>query len=149
MLKNTVVTLFISLSMLGSQVVVAAPGPGPDRNIRQDQRHAPPPPPVVNKKPAPPSHPQAHQGYQPPRNTHPPKGYNHYKFSQHRNTPYGDIRPGHRIPHQYNHKQYVVNDWKRHRLYAPPSGYHWVQTGHDYVLVAIASGIIANILLGH
>ncbi|MES1163856.1 MAG: RcnB family protein, partial [Rhizobacter sp.] len=26
-------------------------------------------------------------------------------------------------------------------------GYHWVQTGGDYVLVAIATGIIASILL--
>jgi Ni/Co efflux regulator RcnB len=32
---------------------------------------------------------------------------------------------------------------------APPRGYHWVQTGADYVLVAVATGIIANVLLGH
>ena len=32
---------------------------------------------------------------------------------------------------------------------APPRGYHWVQNGPDYVLVAIATGIIAQILLNH
>lgn len=30
---------------------------------------------------------------------------------------------------------------------APPCGYHWVQTGSDYVLVAIATGIIFQILI--
>lgn len=30
---------------------------------------------------------------------------------------------------------------------APPRGYHWVQTGSDYVLVAIATGIIFQILI--
>jgi Ni/Co efflux regulator RcnB len=34
-------------------------------------------------------------------------------------------------------------------LSAPPRGYHWVQTGGDYVLIAVASGIIAQILLGN
>lgn len=30
---------------------------------------------------------------------------------------------------------------------SPPRGYHWVQTGADYVLVAIATGIILQIIL--
>ena len=54
---------------------------------------------------------------------------------------------GGRLPPQYRSHQYVVNDWRGHRLSAPPRGYHWVQTGGDYVLVAIATGIIASILL--
>jgi Ni/Co efflux regulator RcnB len=41
----------------------------------------------------------------------------------------------------------VVNDWRSHDLSAPPRGYHWVQTGPDYVLVAIASGIIFQLFL--
>jgi Ni/Co efflux regulator RcnB len=40
-----------------------------------------------------------------------------------------------------------VNDWRSHRLSAPPRGYQWVQVGGDYVLVAIATGIIAQLLL--
>jgi Ni/Co efflux regulator RcnB len=54
---------------------------------------------------------------------------------------------GGRLPPQYRSNQYVVDDWRGHHLNAPPRGYHWVQTGGDYVLVAIATGLIASILL--
>jgi len=54
---------------------------------------------------------------------------------------------GDRLPAEYRHRQYVVNDWRSHRLSAPPRGYHWVQTGGDYVLVAIATGIILQLFL--
>ncbi|OIQ66593.1 nickel/cobalt homeostasis protein RcnB precursor [mine drainage metagenome] len=56
---------------------------------------------------------------------------------------------GERLPMQYRSHQYVVNDWRSHRLSAPPRGYHWVQTGGDYVLVAIATGVILQLLLNH
>jgi Ni/Co efflux regulator RcnB len=54
---------------------------------------------------------------------------------------------GQRLPAEYRHRQYVVEDWRGHNLSAPPRGYHWVQTGADYVLVAIATGVILNLLL--
>ena len=54
---------------------------------------------------------------------------------------------GGRLPAEYRHRNYVVNDWRGHRLSAPPRGHHWVQTGSDYVLVAIATGIILQLLL--
>jgi Ni/Co efflux regulator RcnB len=54
---------------------------------------------------------------------------------------------GGRLPSQFRSNRYVVEDWRGHHLNAPPRGYHWVQTGGDYVLVAIATGIIASILL--
>ena len=56
---------------------------------------------------------------------------------------------GGRLPHEYRNRQYVVDDWRGHHLSAPPRGYHWVQTGGDYVLAAIATGVIASILLNH
>jgi Ni/Co efflux regulator RcnB len=56
---------------------------------------------------------------------------------------------GERLPVQYRHRQYVVEDWRGHRLSAPPRGYHWVQTGADYVLVAIATGVILQLLLAN
>ena len=58
-------------------------------------------------------------------------------------------RKGARLPAEYRHRQYYVNDWRAHRLSAPPRGYRWVQHGNDYVLVAITSGIIAQLLLNH
>ena len=56
---------------------------------------------------------------------------------------------GGRLPPQYRNNQYVVNDWRGHHLSAPPRGYHWVQTGGDYVLVAIATGVILQLLLNN
>ena len=54
---------------------------------------------------------------------------------------------GQRLPVAYRHRNYVVNDWRGHHLSAPPRGHHWVQTGSDYVLVAIATGIILQLSL--
>lgn len=56
---------------------------------------------------------------------------------------------GGRLPIEYRTRQYVVDDWRGHRLSAPPRGYHWVQTGGDYVLVAIATGVILQLLLNN
>lgn len=56
---------------------------------------------------------------------------------------------GDRLPPEYRHRNYVVNDWRSHNLSAPPRGYQWVQTGTDYVLVAIATGIILQLILNN
>jgi Ni/Co efflux regulator RcnB len=41
---------------------------------------------------------------------------------------------------------YVVNDWRGNHLNAPPRGYQWVGVGGDFVLAAIATGLIAQII---
>jgi Ni/Co efflux regulator RcnB len=56
---------------------------------------------------------------------------------------------GGRLSSHYRQKGYVVHDWHGRHLRAPPHGYHWVQTGSDFVLAAIVSGIIAEIVLSH
>jgi Ni/Co efflux regulator RcnB len=56
-------------------------------------------------------------------------------------------RRGGRVPDEYRNRQYVVRDWRGHHLHAPPRGYQWVQVGGDYVLVAAATGIIAQLIL--
>lgn len=56
---------------------------------------------------------------------------------------------GSRVPPQYRSHHYVVNDWRGHHLSAPPRGYHWIQNGGDYLLVAIATGVIASMVLGN
>lgn len=58
-----------------------------------------------------------------------------------------EFRRGYRVPAYLRSNTYVVNDWRGHRLSAPPRGYHWVQVGPDYVLVAITTGIIASLIL--
>jgi Ni/Co efflux regulator RcnB len=55
--------------------------------------------------------------------------------------------PGDRLPYDHRGRQYVVEDWHGHGLRSPPRGYHWVQSGGDYVLVAIATGVILELLL--
>jgi len=56
-------------------------------------------------------------------------------------------RRGGHIPREYMGRQYWVQDWRSHHLSAPPRGYQWVQVGSDYVLVALATGIITQLLL--
>ncbi len=49
------------------------------------------------------------------------------------------------------------NDWNRgskvdyrsHRLQAPPRGYEWRQVDNNYVLAAVATGVIASIILAN
>lgn len=62
--------------------------------------------------------------------------------------PRHDLHRGERLSGEYRSRHYVVDDWRGHRLSPPPRGYHWVQIGSDYALVAIPTGIIAQIVLG-
>lgn len=60
------------------------------------------------------------------------------------------VRRGEYLPHQYRGSRYVVSDWHgRRHLYAPPRGHQWVQAGNDYLLVALATGLIAQVLLSN
>ena len=65
-----------------------------------------------------------------------PRGY------QTRNWAYGQ-----RIPAAYS-RGYVVNDYNRYGLRAPPRGYHYVRSGNDVVLAAIAGGLITAVIAG-
>lgn len=55
---------------------------------------------------------------------------------------------GSRVPSQYRGRHYVVNDWQRHGLHRPGRGQQWVQYGGDYLLVASATGVIVQIIMG-
>lgn len=57
-------------------------------------------------------------------------------------------RGGH-IPNEYRGRQYVVNDWRGRHLQAPPRGQQWVQVGSDYALIAVATGLIAQLVLSN
>lgn len=59
------------------------------------------------------------------------------------------VHRGDRVPFDYRSRQYVVDDWQGHGLRRPPRGYHWVQNGGDYLLVAITTGIILELLLNN
>lgn len=63
--------------------------------------------------------------------------------------PRHDLRRGQRLGHEYRDSRYVVVDWRDRHLSAPPRGHHWVRAGNDYVLAAIATGLIAQVLLSN
>lgn len=62
--------------------------------------------------------------------------------------PRAEWRRGGRVPTEYRNRNYVVNDWRGNHLNAPPRGYQWVGVGGDFVLAAIATGVIAQIIAG-
>lgn len=47
----------------------------------------------------------------------------------------------------WNHGQRV--DWRAHHLRTPPRGYEWREVNGQYVLAAVATGLIASIILSH
>ncbi|WP_434027266.1 RcnB family protein [[Pseudomonas] boreopolis] len=63
--------------------------------------------------------------------------------------PYG-WAVGRRYYDSYRGPIYVVDDYPRYYLRRPPRGYHWVRddTG-NFLMVAIATGIIADLVLNH
>ena len=69
--------------------------------------------------------------------------------NQHYNARSPEFRRGGHIPREFHNRQYVVTDYRTHRLNPPPRGHQWVQVGADYVLIAIATGLIAQIILSH
>jgi Ni/Co efflux regulator RcnB len=60
---------------------------------------------------------------------------------------HSEWRKGERLSSDYRNHQYVVDDWHGHGLRQPPRGYQWVGVGADYLLVAVTSGVIAQIVM--
>lgn len=55
---------------------------------------------------------------------------------------------GQRMPYEYRTNRYIVNDYNRYGLYAPPSGYHYVRSGDDVVLAAVTTGLVVAVIAG-
>jgi Ni/Co efflux regulator RcnB len=57
---------------------------------------------------------------------------------------------GQNLPSQYRGRDRYVSDWGRYRLSAPPRGYgYYRQDNGDFVLAALATGLIANLVAGN
>lgn len=54
---------------------------------------------------------------------------------------------GERVPFPYRGPQYVVDNWRGHRLAPPPRGYHWINVGADYFLIGVATGVVLQAIL--
>lgn len=54
---------------------------------------------------------------------------------------------GHYLPRHYYGPSYYV-DYRPYQLAPPPYGYHWVRVDNDVLLVALATGLIADTVYG-
>ena len=54
-------------------------------------------------------------------------------------------RRGAYVPAAY--RSYYVQDWGYYGLRPPPPGYRWIYADGNFVLMAVASGLIADVLL--
>ena len=54
-------------------------------------------------------------------------------------------KSGQRLTKQY-HDDFV--DYKKHKLPKPPKNQRWVKVDGDYILISVATGVIASIILG-
>jgi Ni/Co efflux regulator RcnB len=77
---------------------------------------------------------------------HDRRGQGHGYADRHHDGRYGH-HPRWERGHRYYGPTYVVRDYGYYRLRQPPRGYHWVRANNDYLLVAIATGIILDIAL--
>ena len=63
---------------------------------------------------------------------------------------YRNWRRGERFESRYarNYRTVDYRNYRGRHLYAPPRGYHWVRSGNDAVLVAVAGGLIGAVISG-
>lgn len=74
--------------------------------------------------------------------------HGHYYVVHDRGRHEGWYKKGGRVPVEYRSSRYIVTDWRTYHLRQPPRGYAWVRSdNNEYLLIAIATGIIADILL--
>lgn len=126
-----------SLSAVAQPGPQGGPGHGPQDARQEAPRQAPGPQARPGKPaPAPAAHAAPHQPA-------------HGQAQRHGAGPDHQWVKGSRMPQQYRGPHYVVNNWKQHGLKQPGRGQQWVQNGNDYLLVAVASGVIAQIVFGH
>ena len=63
--------------------------------------------------------------------------------------PHQQWQRGHVVEPRYRDDRYWVTDWRNRQLSAPPPDHRWLRINGDYVLVAIATGVITTILTGY
>lgn len=62
--------------------------------------------------------------------------------------PHRDWKSGGTAPAAYRAKQYQVSNWQANHLSQPPANHRWLKVNGDFVLVSIATGVIASIVTG-
>ena len=143
MKHHAVLTAVIALSLTSTSLIFAQGNSHQTERARNNEQHSRSDPERQNPHamPNPGRNEQAHRDHQPPR-----------AQQDHRKArgagPHHDFYRGKRLPKKYRHQTYVVQDWRGHRLHAPPRSHRWVRTGRDFVLIESVSGIIVQIVFG-
>jgi Ni/Co efflux regulator RcnB len=61
---------------------------------------------------------------------------------------HSDWHKGGYVSHDdWNHGRQI--DYRRYHLRRPPRGYEWREVNGNYVMVAVATGLIASLILNH
>src|SRR6188768_3644510 len=77
-------------------------------------------------------------------------GYDNNRWDRNDNRGGQRWERGQRLPSQYRGRDRYVSDWGRYRLSAPPRGYgYYRQDNGDFVLAALATGLIASLVAGN
>lgn len=119
------------------------PGPQGEPRGREPQDHP--------GRGGPPAYVQPPVHVQPPPEVQPPpqwRGRGADRAERRWNPRAPRLRPGDQLPSEYRQRQFVVNDWRAHRLYAPPPGHQWVQPEPGNYLLIGRNGEIVNMLVG-
>lgn len=131
-----IATIALSFMIIASSSLSAfaqGPGNGPDqqqRKLPQQQQHQ------QQNNPQ-----QGHNAQPQHASQHQQRGN---QRAEHQQKP--DFRRGHALPQQYRGKGYQVSDWKKRGLKSPPSGHRWMNVDGNYVLIAVATGVIASVI---
>ncbi len=56
---------------------------------------------------------------------------------------------GQRLDSRYRGNSYYVSDYRRYGLRQPPRGYRWQRVNDQYVLAAVATGLIASVIIAN
>ena len=67
----------------------------------------------------------------------------------HERRDYRHWQRGQRLDARYRDNRYYVSDYRRHGLRAPPRGYRWQRVDDSYILAAVATGLIASVIIAN
>lgn len=56
---------------------------------------------------------------------------------------------GQRLDARYRGNGYYVSDYRRYGLRQPPRGYRWQRVDNQYLLTAVATGLIASVIIAN
>ncbi|PIB93745.1 RcnB family protein [Caulobacter sp. FWC2] len=56
---------------------------------------------------------------------------------------------GQRLDQRYRGNTYYVSDYRARGLRQPPRGYRWQRVNDQYVLAAVATGLIASVIIAN